>query len=170
MMGQLADIELKTPDDHFECLVEYVSESTQMTAAVLEDIVDRELYGQARLTYFVERMEASTSTVVLQKAIWLGIAREGILEQPEAYAVRFLKAAEDCGRTRADINQRFMDTLLQPWDQEPDLKVMVPHFRAQHCLHVQDNETLHVHAMATTAFSFETMVAQVTVSRMERSV
>ena len=169
LMGQLADTELKTADDQFECLIEYVSEAAQLKAAILEDIVDRKLQGRARLQFFIERMEASTSTVVLQKAIWLSIAREGILEQPEAYAARFMKAAEDCGRTKADINQRFMDTLLEPWSREPDLKVLVPNFRAHHCLHVQDETELHLQAMASTAFAYETMVAQSTVTKMERS-
>ena len=168
LMEQLADSELKTPDDQFECLVEYVSEAAQMKAAILEDIADAKLRGTARLDYFIEKMTASTATVVLQKAIWLGIARDGILEQPEAYSQRFLKAAEDCGRTKADINQRFMDTVLEPWEQEPGLRPLMPNFRAQHCLHVQDNEALHVKVMAATAFAYETMVAQSTVTAMER--
>lgn len=169
LMHELADTELKTKDEHFECLVEYVSEDSQMKSAILEDIIDKGLHGQPRLVYFIEQMEASTSTVVLQKAIWLGIAREGIIEQPKAYAVRFSKAALDCGRTKADINQRFMETLLEPWDREPDLKPLIPTFKAKHCLEVQDDKVLHVHAMAETAFMYETMIAQVTVSKMERA-
>ena len=166
---ELADTELKTKDEHFECLVEYLSEDSQMKSAILEDIIDKGLHGQSRLVHFIEQMEASTSTVVLQKAVWLGIAREGIIEQPKAYAVRFSKAALDCGRTKADINQRFMETLLEPWDREPDLKPLIPTFKAKHCLEVQDDKVLHVHAMAETAFMYETMIAQVTVSKMERA-
>ena len=68
----------------------------------------------------------------------------------------------------ADINQRYMDTVLEPWEQEPGLAPLIPNFRAVHCVHVQDNESLHVREMAATAFAYETMIAQSTVTMMER--
>ena len=169
MMEQLADTELPTVDDRFELLVKYVHETAGMKESILEDITDQGLTGQAKLDYFIDKMEASTSPVALQKAMWMGIQRQGLMEQPAAYATRFRKAADHCGRSKADINEKFMTTLLAPWDTEPALKGFKAQVEGKHVVQIQDDEALHMVAMAETAFSFEKMVIQRTVIQiMER--
>jgi hypothetical protein len=167
-MIHVADTELMTDDDKFELLVDYVSESANMKEAILEDIAMKDLNGTARVEHFVARMEAATSTAVLSKAVWTGIARKGLLEQPEAYASRFEKAAADCGRTKADINQKFMETLLFPWKTEALLADMLPVMEGKHCIEVQDETELHMLSMAESAFQFEKWAAQKNVSQMEK--
>ena len=62
--------------------------------------------------------------------------------------------------------------MLEPWAQDPGLapktSPMIPTIRAPHCRHVQDNEKFDVKEMAATAFAFETMIAQSTVTKLER--
>ena len=172
MMEQLANTELPTVDDRFDkLLVKYVHETAGMKESILEDITDQELTGQAKLDNFIDKMEASTSPLALQKAMWMGIQRQGQMEQPAAYATRFRKAADHCGRSKADINEKFTTTLFAPWDNEPALKGFKAQVEGKHVVQIQDDEALLMVLallMAETAFSFETMVIQRTVIQMER--
>ena len=64
-------------------MVKYVHEEANMKEAILERIaLDPETYhtGRERLDYFIESMAKSTSPVALQKAMWLGIRRQGMQE------------------------------------------------------------------------------------------
>jgi hypothetical protein len=104
-INRLADSELLNDDDHFDLVVKYVHEEANMKEAILERIArNPETYhtGRERLDYFIESMAKSTSPVALQKAMWLGIRRQGMQEQPGEYATHFMMAAESSGRNMAD--------------------------------------------------------------------
>ena len=60
-------------------------------------------------------MAKSTSPVALEKAMWLGIRRQGMQEQPGEYATRFMMAGEPSDKNIADKNEKFLRTVLEPW-------------------------------------------------------
>ncbi len=93
---RLAVSELLTDDDHFDLLVKYVHKGANMKEAILERIArypGTYHTGRGRLQYLIDFMAKSTSPVALSKAVWLGIRRQGIQEQPGEYATRFMMAA-----------------------------------------------------------------------------
>ena len=168
---RLADSELLTADDHFDLLVKYVHEEANMKEAILERIArDPEKYatGDDRLQYFIESMAKSTSPVALQKAMWLGIRRQGMQEQPGEYATRFMMAAESSGRNMADKNEKFLRTVLEPWEHDPDLRAFIPMMNGLFVDEVQDNRYSHIDDMASKAFAYETMTYAKVASRWEQ--
>ena len=128
-INRLADSELLNDDNHFDLVVKYVHEEANMKEAILERIAqDPETYhtGRERLDYFIESVAKSTSPVALQKAMQMGIRRQGMQEQPGEYATRFMMVAESSGRNMGDKNEKFLRTLLEPWEHDPDLKAYIP--------------------------------------------
>ena len=139
-----------------------------MKEAILERIArDPEKYatGEDRLEYFIESMTKSTSPVALQKAMWLGIRRQGMQEQPGEYATRFMMAAESSGRNMADKNEKFLRTVLEPWEHDPDLMAFIPMTNGLFVDEVQDNRYSHIDDMASKAFAYETMTYAKVASR-----
>jgi hypothetical protein len=93
---RLADSELLTYDDHFELLMKHVHQDANMKEAILERIARDPSslpHGQDHLEYFITAMSKSTLPVALQKAMWLGIRRQGMQEQPGEYATSFTMTA-----------------------------------------------------------------------------
>ena len=166
-MGRVADLKLPTLEDKFEMLLKYIHPSASLKESTLDEITQQNLEGQAKFDYFVERMEAATSPVVLEKARWAGIRRQGLREQPAAYATRYKRAADTCGRIKSDINAKFLATVLAPWDNDPKLMASKPFVEGVFVMEVQDDEQLHIDKMAEVVFSHETRVVQATVNQME---
>jgi hypothetical protein len=157
---RLADSELLTDDDHFDLLVKYVHEEANKKEAILERIArDPETYhtGRDRLQYFIQSMAKFTSPVAPQKAMWLGIRRQGMQEQPGEYATRFMMAAESSGMNMADKNLKFLRIVLEPWEHNPDLRAFIPMMNGLFVDKVQDNRKSHIDDMTSKAFAYETM-------------
>ncbi len=47
-------------------------------------------------------------------------------EQTGEYATRFMMAEESSGRNMADKNEKFLRTMLEPWEHDPDLRAFIP--------------------------------------------
>ena len=168
---RLADKELFDSNDHFSLLVKYVSDEAPMKRAILKKITDNSIgqfdTGDSKVAYFIREMHKATSPVALRKARWLGIRRDGLVEQPEAYAIRFHTAAEHCGRMKSDINQRFLHTLVEPWSHDTKLAGYIAQMEGLYLLELQDDDDLHLDAMAAQAFKYESLAYSHAVTVLE---
>ena len=126
VIDDIAAEELFNTQEQFELLLKYVSDEADMKESILKVIADNDQQqfntGKQKMDYFREEMAKATAPTALHKAMWAGIQRNGLLEQPKAYATRFKVAAQHCGRTTIDINLAFMKTVTAPWTNDPQLR------------------------------------------------
>ena len=171
VIDQIAAEELFDTQQQFELLLKYVSDESDMKESILKVIADNDQQqfntGKENMDYICEEMAKATSPIALQKAMWAGIKRDGLLEQPKAYATRFKVAAQHCGRTPLDINLAFMKTVTAPWKNDPQLREKMSNLESQHRKNLQDNVDLHIDEIAEDATSEEALAVTKTVNQLE---
>ena len=157
LMNEIADTVLLTDEDKLQMLLKYVSEDNDQKQSILEDMNARRLAMTAKekYKYFVERMSEGSSTYALEIAMWEGIQRTSLLEQPMTFATRFKRAAKYCGRPRKTINKTFMDKVVLPWHNDSRLKKYIANFEVYFAEEVDDNVALHIDDIAKKAFAWE---------------
>ena len=79
-----------------------------------------------------------------------------------------LTLQETSGRNTFDKNEKFLRTVLKPWEHDADLKAFIPLVNELFVEEVQDNVALHIDDMASKVFAYETMVYAKIASRWEQ--
>ena len=98
--------------------------------------------------------------------MWPGIKRDGIMEQAKAYATRFRRAAQHCGRTPGDIDLLFMKRVTAPWENDPQLRLQRTNMESRHIMNLQDNINLHIDEIAADATRYEALAFTKAVNQM----
>jgi hypothetical protein len=79
-----------------------------------------------------------------------------------------MMAAKSSGRNMSDKNEKFLRTVLKPWEHYLDLKSFIPLMNGLLVDEVQDNTSSHIDDMASKAFAYETMTYAKVASRWEQ--
>ena len=171
VIDDIAAEELFNTQEQFELLLKYVSDEADMKESILKVIADNDQQqfntGKQKMDYFREEMAKATAPTALHKAMWAGIQRNGLLEQPKAYATRFKVAAQHCGRTTIDINLAFMKTVTAPWTNDPQLREKLSTLESEHRKNLQDNVNLHIDEIAEDVTEEEALAVTKTVNELE---
>jgi hypothetical protein len=68
----------------------------------------------------------------------------------------------------SDKNEKFLRTVLEPWEHDPDLKSFIPLMHSLFVVEVQDNTSSHIDDMAIKAFAYGTMTYAKVASRWDQ--
>ena len=79
-----------------------------------------------------------------------------------------MMAVESSRRNMSDKNEKFLRTVLEPWDHDPDLKSFIPLMNGLFVDGVQDNTSSRVDDVASKAFAYEAMNSGKIASRWEQ--
>ena len=159
---------MPTHDDHFHALVSCVSDDYEPKLAILMAIESKGLTGEVRLSYFRRQMMRHSPTAVLREARWNTLKRWGLQQPVEAFAGDFKTIAEDCGRTVREINRRFAELALQPWQAEPMLKEQLDSFMLKYAEEIYDADSLQVDRLAHKIMTKETAYTLMVADRVAK--
>ncbi len=79
-----------------------------------------------------------------------------------------MMAADSSGMTIAYKNEKFLRTVLEPWEHELDSRAFIPMMNGLFVDEVQDNRYSHIGDMASKVFAYETMTYAKVASRCEQ--
>ena len=68
----------------------------------------------------------------------------------------------------AGKNEKFLLTVLEPWEHDPDMRAFIPMMNGLFVDEVQDNRHSHIDEMASKAFAYETRTYAKVASRCEQ--
>ncbi len=70
-------------------------------------------------------------------------------EQSGEYATRFMITAESSDRIMSNKNEKFLRTMIEPWEHDPDLKSFLLLMNGLFVDEVQDTTSSHIDDMAS---------------------